>query len=154
MEAGPRYTCAKVPSCKPLSAAMKKTFPERAKACLFNRRGGKEMKRDPPTGVKYLPWERFGSDSAMTYLTTGEQVAIMLQKGAWWGRIWEPCLLPLAIQSLQPLRSEFTCKTPLRAVFRFTQSHNASLFEIEVWNRFSAHSQCVWAFFFPSLFVL
>lgn len=37
---------------------------------FFNKVGGREMKRDPPTGVKCLPWESFGSDRVMTYITT------------------------------------------------------------------------------------
>lgn len=39
------------------------------------------MKRDPPTGVKYLPWESCSSDSVMTYLTTENKKQLCYRNG-------------------------------------------------------------------------
>lgn len=39
------------------------------------------MKRDPPTGVKCLPWESFGSDWVMTYLTTENKQQLCYRRG-------------------------------------------------------------------------
>lgn len=71
----------KCPAVSPSQRRWRRRLRSRAKACLFNRRGGNEIKRHPPTGVKYLPWESFGSDSAMTYLTTENKQQLCYRKG-------------------------------------------------------------------------
>lgn len=84
---------------------------------FFNKLGGREMKRDPPTGMKCLPWESFGSDRVMTYLTTENKQQLYCRRGHNGVDDGSPACYPLGSPSLQPLGSEFACKVPFRGCF-------------------------------------